>query len=130
MTDTGQGKPKFVRFHPMSLNIEHSEPDAETSVIRLAGKLLLGSGCLELEALINAQLEAGRRHLIFDLSRVSHIDSTGMGRFIDAYNRMQDSGGKIGLAGASGSVRDMFHVTRLDTVFSFYDTVSDACSQA
>ena len=36
-------------------------------------------------------------------------------------------GGKMRLAGATGAVRDSFHVTRLDTVFSFYASVDAAC---
>jgi hypothetical protein len=32
------------------------------------------------------------------------------------------------MAGAEGTVRDAFRLTRLDTVFSFYKTVEEACA--
>jgi anti-sigma B factor antagonist len=72
-------------------------------------------------------IASGHKNLVFDLRGVTHIDSTGIGRFIDVYTRLAKIGGKMRLAGATGSVRDSFHVTRLDTVFSFYPTVESAC---
>lgn len=73
-------------------------------------------------------VDAGRRKLIFDMSGITHIDSTGMGRFIDTYQRLQKVGGDMKLAGATGMVREVFRVTRLDRVFRFYDSVGEAQS--
>jgi len=95
-------------------------------VITLRGKLMLGEEAAQLEALVPSLLQNGRRHLIFDLSGVTHIDSTGIGRFIDAYARIGKVGGQLRLAGATGAVRDSFRVTRLDTIFKFYPTVEAA----
>ena len=58
------------------------------SVVILRGKLMLGEDCLQLEAVIPELLRSGRTKLIFDLSGVTHIDSTGIGRFIDTYSRL------------------------------------------
>jgi anti-sigma B factor antagonist len=111
----------------MHLSIEHKQIAPATRVIALTGKLLLGPGCLELEALVPQLVAAGTRNLVFDLSGVTRIDSTGIGRFIDAYGRVKKSGGQMRLAGAEGPVRDAFRLTRLDTVFSFYPSVEAAC---
>lgn len=111
----------------MALGVEHQDVQAATSVITLRGKLMLGEECRQLETLVPQLLESGRRNLVFDLSGVTHIDSTGIGRFIDTYSRLSQLGGLMRLAGASGAVRDSFRVTRLDTVFTFYPTVAAAC---
>lgn len=110
----------------MSLIIEREDPSPSTSVITLRGRLLLGSGCKELERLVPELLEQGRRTLIFDLNGVTHIDSTGIGRFIDAYGRLKQLGGSLRLACARGAVRDAFRLTRLDTVLSLYPSVAEA----
>jgi anti-sigma B factor antagonist len=110
----------------MSLTIQREDREPATSVITLRGRLLLGPGCKELERLVPELLDQGRRTLIFDLNGVTHIDSTGIGRFIDAYGRLQKLGGSLRLACAGGAVRDVFRVTRLDTVLSFYPTVAEA----
>lgn len=95
-------------------------------MITLKGKLLLGQESATLAALVPELIATGRKHLIFDLRGVTHIDSTGIGRFIDAYSRLGQAGGQMRLAAASGAVRDSFRVTRLDTVFKFYPTVESA----
>jgi anti-sigma B factor antagonist len=108
----------------MPLAIEHQ---GTTSIITLRGKLMLGEEGTQLEALVPQLLRDGRKNLVFDLTGVTHIDSTGIGRFIDIYSRLGKIGGQMRLAGATGAVRDSFRVTRLDTVFRFYPTVEAAC---
>ncbi len=111
----------------MHLAVEHREVPPSGEVITLKGKLLLGQESASLAALVPELIATGHKNLVFDLRGVTHIDSTGIGRFIDAYTRISKIGGKMRLAGATGAVRDSFHVTRLDTVFSFYPTVESAC---
>ena len=103
----------------MSLTIHHRETDATSATISLEGRLLLGPGCTELEQLVADLIGRGVLHLTFDLSEVTHIDSTGMGRFIDAYSKLKRSGGSVKFTGATGAVRQMFRVTKLDSIFQF-----------
>lgn len=111
----------------MNPSIEHKEIAPATRVITISGKLLLGAGCAELETLVPQLVSSGTRNLVFDLSGVTRIDSTGIGRFIDTYGRLKKTGGQMRLAGVSGPVRESFRLTRLDSVFSFYPTVEAAC---
>lgn len=111
----------------MSLGVERQDLQSATSVITLRGKLMLGEESAQLETLVPQLLKNGRKNLVFDLAGVTHIDSTGIGRFIDTYSRLAQVGGQMRLAGATGAVRDSFRVTRLDTVFKFYPTVEAAC---
>jgi anti-sigma B factor antagonist len=111
----------------MPLALEHRDLQPSTTLVTLTGKLLLGQESLKLEALVPQLIASGHKNLVFDMRGVTHIDSTGIGRFIDAYSRLSKIGGKMRLAGATGAVRDSFHVTRLDTVFAFYPTVEAAC---
>lgn len=112
----------------MALAIDRRDGEGSVSVVMLRGKLMLGEECNQLESAILELLKDKRTKLIFDLSEVTHIDSTGIGRFIDTYSRLLKSGGKMRLAGATGAVRDSFRVTRLDTVFSFFPTAEEARS--
>jgi anti-anti-sigma factor len=101
----------------MNLTIQHQESNATSAEIRLTGRLLLGPGCLELEHLVTSLLDRGFLHLTFDLTGITHIDSTGMGRFIDTYSKLKRIGGTVRITGATGPVRDMFRITRLDSIF-------------
>lgn len=110
----------------MPLGVERQDVQGATSVITLRGKLMLGEEAAQLETLVPKLLQDGQKNLIFDLSGVTHIDSTGIGRFIDVYARLGQIGGQLRMAGATGAVRDSFRVTRLDTIFKFYPTVEAA----
>ena len=110
----------------MALQIEHEVLGSSLAVVSLRGKLMLGQACVELESLVPGLISSGARHLVFDLTGLTHIDSTGIGRFIDTYRRLAGTGGKVRLVGVAGAVRESFRVTRLDTVFPIYASVDAA----
>ena len=107
--------------------VEHQEIQGETAIITLRGQMMLGKEGAQLDTLVPQLLKTGRKNFVFDLSGVTHIDSTGIGRFIHAYSLVGQTGGQIRMAAAPGYVRTSFRVTRLDTVFPFYPTVEAAC---
>jgi anti-sigma B factor antagonist len=110
----------------MPIEIELRELSPLSSLIILRGELLLGPASAQLAEMVPPVIASGRRNIVFDLSGLTHIDSTGIGRFIDTHGRLERLEGQMRLAGASGAVRDAFRVTRLDTVFPFYATVDAA----
>ncbi len=109
-----------------SLQIAHSELAPGIDLITLGGRIMLGTDNAAVEELIAALLRQGRRRIIVDLSAVTHIDSTGIGRFIAALGRVLEAGGTLLMAGATGAVRESFRVTRLDSIFRFYDDIPAA----
>ena len=96
------------------------------TVITLAGKLMLGKESEQIETLVPSLLDQGHRNIIFDIAGVTRVDSTGIGRFIFSYNKIQQAGGRMAITGASPLLRDCFHATRLDQVFKFYEDVPGA----
>ncbi|MCL6507981.1 MAG: STAS domain-containing protein [Bryobacteraceae bacterium] len=112
----------------MSLEIQQREYRPGVLVISLAGRVMLGPESERIEAVVEQALERGVRDFIFDLHGVTHIDSTGIGRFIASFNRVRRAGGRMHMVAAPGAVRDGFRVTRLDTVFPFYRDVESAAA--
>jgi anti-sigma B factor antagonist len=112
----------------MPLEIQHREIEAGIVVITVAGRIMLGDQSTRVETLVVELLRQGHRKLVFDLAGVTHIDSTGIGRFIASLNKVFQAGGKMHMAAATNTVRDSFHVTRLDTVFKFFPDVESACA--
>jgi anti-sigma B factor antagonist len=108
------------------LEIHHAEPDAGLAVISLAGKLMLGRESQQVEELVTTLVGQGTVRIIFDIGGLTRVDSTGIGRFISSYNRIEKAGGKMGIAAATPHLRECFHATQLDRVFSFYADVAAA----
>jgi anti-anti-sigma factor len=97
-----------------------------TAAISVSGKVMMGAESEQIEQRVEEALRQGTRTIIFDISGVTSIDSTGVGRFISSFNKIMEAGGDMRIAGATGHVFHTFHVSLLDTVFSFYPTVEDA----
>ena len=112
----------------MALAISHSDAGPESVVVTLEGKLMLGPEGEEIPALVDGFLRQGKKTIVFDLSGLSNIDSTGIGRFIASYNKIVAVGGEMRMAGATGHLFQSFHVSLLDQVFPFYATVEEAVS--
>jgi anti-anti-sigma factor len=110
----------------MLLEIKQTEVSPGTAVISLEGSVMRGPEGERIETILNGLLSQGCRNIIFDLSGVKRIDSTGIGRFIYSLNKVEETGGKLRMAGAQGYVRECFRVTRLDTIFRFCPTVEEA----
>ena len=110
----------------MLMEIAHKEIVPGTVVITLTGKLMMGLESEQIVTLVDDLLGQGKRKIIFDLSGVKAIDSTGIGRFIYTYNKLAGAGGDMRLVGATGHVFHTFKVSLLDKVFRFFPSVEDA----
>jgi anti-anti-sigma factor len=110
----------------MSLEISHREAAPGTMVVTLTGKLMLGSDGADIPDMVDRFLREGKKVVVFDLSGVTVIDSTGIGRFIAAFNKLVNAGGEMRMSGATGHLFQSFHISLLDQVFPFYGTVEDA----
>ncbi len=110
------------------MEIKQNDVGPDKVVVTLAGKIMMGPESERIVTQVDELLRKGKRTIIFDLAGVSHIDSTGIGRFISSYNKIMAAGGEMCMAGATGHLFDTFHVSLLDTVFRFYPSVEEACS--
>ena len=64
-----------------------------------------------------------------DFSRVSFIDSTGLGILISLMRDLKEQGRHLRLVGLSGETRSIFEITRLYKVFDLSDTMEKALQE-
>ncbi len=103
------------------MEITYKEIAPATTILTLSGRLMLGPEGQQLERTVDDLLAQGYRRFVFELSGVTHIDSTGIGRCIASLNKIMAAGGKLHMAAAAKQVREGFRVTHLDRVFRFFD---------
>ncbi|MBZ5593127.1 MAG: STAS domain-containing protein [Acidobacteriia bacterium] len=111
----------------MMMEISHNEITPGVVVVTLAGKVMMGPESEQIVSLVDDLLRAGKRIIVFDFGGVTHIDSTGIGRFISSYHKIGAAGADMRMAGAAGPLFQAFHVSLLDRVFKFYPDVEAAC---
>lgn len=108
----------------LETEVERVEPDI--TLVRLTGKIVLGPDTQKLEALVHDLLRREQKKIVFDLSGVSYVDSTGMGTIVSCLSRAMKADGGLRLAGVTDRVRQLFKITRLDSVIAFYPSVPAA----
>ena len=97
--------------------LEHQYP--ALVILELTDSLTVDTE-VELRDAVRRQLDAGRSHLVIDLARVPYVDSCGLGTIVQAYVSAHRMGGSVRLMHVSQRVHQLLTVTRLLSVFEFY----------
>jgi anti-sigma B factor antagonist len=64
--------------------------------------------------------------LVFDLSRLRFVDSSGLGAFLSCLRHVNAKGGDVKLCGMSKPVRTVFELVRLHRIFDILGTRAEA----
>ncbi len=77
---------------------------------------------------MRAETDSGPDRVILDLSRVTFIDSSGLGAIVAAMKQL-GNGRQLDLAGLCPMVEKVFRLTRMDTVFQLFPSLDDAIAE-
>src|SRR5262245_31152750 len=100
------------------------EPDV--ILVELHGKLVYGPECQQIEWLTAELLEEGKNKVIFDISRVQHLDSSGIGILVMCAGKVREAGGELRVAGAQGHVKTVLTMTEVGKILALYPSRADA----
>ncbi len=95
-------------------------------VIKLDGKITIGSGDQQLRDVIGNAVTQGNSKILLDMSGVTTIDSSGIGELVGSYTTVTNRGGKLKLLHLPAKLNELLHVTQLITVFEVYDNEQQA----
>ena len=109
------------------LEIQTKDLPPDIVVLEIKGRITIGRECKHLEWAIDELLrEKQEKKIIFDLSGVTHIDSTGVGIIVMAAGQAKAAGAELRLAGANKHVEQVLKLTSVDKLVSWNPTVSEA----
>jgi anti-sigma B factor antagonist len=94
-------------------------------VVHVEGQLVITNRA-ELKDRLQDRLAAGDRRFVLDFSATPYIDSSGLGALVTIAKRVREEGGDIRLAGLNDDLRQLFELTKLDTLFSISATPDQA----
>ena len=97
--------------------------DGSVRVFEFHGALDFGPPLALLESSFERTLDEGARQMLFDLTDVSHIDSSGLGLVIKCHQRARQDRGVVKLVLTDRS-KQLFEITRLETMFEIHATVA------
>jgi anti-anti-sigma factor len=111
------------------LEIQTKRLPPDIVVLEITGRITIGRECKQLEwatdTLVREQKE---KKIIFDLTGVTHMDSTGVGIIVMSAGIVKEAGGQLRLAGANPHIETVFKVTSMDKIVSWTPTVAEAAA--
>ncbi len=110
----------------MVLTIAQKELGSNIVALEMTGIITLGRNCSEIEWAVDKLIEKGISKAVFDLTKVTRIDSSGLGIIVMACGKLKKAGGGLRLVGVQDRVRDVFTMTQVDKVVSMFDTTETA----
>jgi anti-anti-sigma factor len=111
---------------PLAVQTKQLEPGIV--VLEMAGRITMGNDCRQVEWTTKKLLAENRRKIIFDLSHVTHVDSTGIGIIVTVAGQMREVGGALRVAGATEHVEQLLKMTNVDRIVELHPTVVAAAA--
>ncbi len=90
------------------------------------GRIVLGEESNLLRERVKALIAEGKRKIVLNMANVKYIDSAGLGILVAAHVSSKTQGAALHLSNLGDKFHDVLQLTRLLTVFSVYDTETDA----
>jgi anti-anti-sigma factor len=103
---------------PLTIETKHVEPDIV--VLEMAGRITLGNDCRQVEWTTNKLVNESRKKIIFDLTQITHLDSTGIGIIVTVAGQMKQAGGQLRVAGANEHVAQLLKMTSVDRIVGLH----------
>ena len=110
------------------LEIQTKQLPPDIVVLEITGKITIGRDCQHLEWTMESLVREKRKKIIFDLTGVSHIDSTGIGIIVVSAGQVKEAGGQLRLAGVNQHLEHIFKLTSIDKVVEWNPTVTEAAA--
>jgi anti-sigma B factor antagonist len=109
----------------MNFDIKTEQAAGEAYVIALTGEIDLYTAPEFKERMVEL-IEAGKNHIVVDLSEATFIDSTTLGVLVGGVKRLRPSGGGLALVCTDQNITKIFEITGLDRVFPIHGSRDDA----
>jgi anti-anti-sigma factor len=90
------------------------------------GKITLGDGDQELGEAVRSALGDGSLKIVIDFSKVSYLDSSGVGELVGCYTSIKNKSGVLRICGMSAKILGLMKMTSLYSVFEVFDTLQEA----
>ena len=94
------------------------EPGDDVLVFALRGEFDMAHSDTVRKAAMTAVASDSYRRLVFDLTRVSFMDSSGIHVLVEAHRKLEAAGGEVRVINTSPNLARIFELTGLDRVLT------------
>ena len=112
----------------MILTVERNQIPPDITVLGMRGRIVLGNNSRDVELKLAEILRDKAKKIIFDLTGVTMLDSTGVGILVVCQGKITKEGGELRVAGATGIVEEVLKVSSVDKLLRLFSTVTEAAT--
>lgn len=112
----------------MPLVIQSKQLHPDIMVLEMTGKITMGNDCRQVEWTTQKLVAADKKKIIFDLTGVTHIDSTGIGIIVMVAGQMKKAGGGLRVAAANQHIEQLLKMTNVDQIVGLHPTTEAAAA--
>jgi len=95
-------------------------------ILELGGPLQMGVECKQLELAFDQLLRDGNTRVVLDLSKLSKLDSGGLGKIVNCFSRLKTAGGALCLAGTTGMIDGVMKLAHADRFLKTFPPAQEA----
>jgi len=103
-----------------------SRTQKDITILYPEGKITLGDGDQELGEAVRQTLEQGARKLIINFTKVTYLDSSGVGELVGCYTSIKNRGGELRICGMNNRIFGLIKMTSLHSVFEVKDSEEES----
>lgn len=106
------------------MKYETSEYKGKT-MLKIKENLVTDPDAREFKEVLTKLIDEGKKYIIIDFSEMVFIGSSGIGKLLLAYKRLNDLGGKLYIFGLNKDIKDLFITFRLNEFFQIIDNLNE-----
>ena len=110
----------------MILHVQRKNVDPDIVVLEMSGRIAMGSDSQRIEWGLAELLKENHKKVIFDLTDVIYLDSSGVGILMMCHAKLKKAGGALHIAGAQGMVEEVLEITSVNKIVKLYPTAPEA----
>lgn len=103
----------------------NSKNQGDVQILELEGELDYHSSP-ELREKLGELTAKQASKILVDLAGVDYMDSSGIATFVEAFQKAKRYQGRLILAALTSTVRGVFEIAKLDSIFEITSTVTEA----
>jgi anti-sigma B factor antagonist len=105
-----------------------STNQGDVQILELSGELDYHSSP-ELREKLSELITKQAPKILMNLSAVDYMDSSGIATFVEAFQKTKRYQGRLILAELTATVRGVFEIAKLDSIFEIAPTVAEALTR-
>lgn len=101
--------------------------DGKVTIVAIRGRLS-ALHASRIQAALSALPKHGQVYIVLDLSKLTWIDSSGVGALVSLYKLAKAQNGDVKVIGLQRQPKEIFRLLRLEVAFEVCETVEQAIS--